>query len=291
MDIEDFHAHRHTLSTPAGELAYVDIGDGPPAVFVHGVLLSSYMWRDAIAELRSERRCLAFDLPGHGRSPLSPQQNLALPDFANLLERFCAALDLDAIDLVANDTGGAVAQIFAAHHRERLRTLTLTNCDAHDEAPPASFEPTVQAARAGQLAPALVELAAHPDRAREALAQGFEHPQQLPDETIGEYFAPFSDLYGAEGAERAISPISADDLLAVEPLLATLDTPTLIAWGTGDTFFDVSLAYWLRDAIARAERVVEIDDGKLFWPAERASELVALLREHWAAHAPLQPSV
>jgi pimeloyl-ACP methyl ester carboxylesterase len=78
---------------------------------------------------------------------------------------------------------------------------------------------------------------------------------------------------------------------AIEPALARLETPTLIAWGTGDTFFDVSPACWLRDAIAGAERVAEIDGGRLFWPRERASELVALAREHWSTHPPAQASV
>ena len=61
--------------------------------------------------------------------------------------------------------------------------------------------------------------------------------------------------------------------------------PTLIVWGTGDDFFELSWAYWLRDAIGGAEEVVEIPDAKLFWPDERPGDLVPHLRRHWAAAA------
>jgi pimeloyl-ACP methyl ester carboxylesterase len=57
-----------------------------------------------------------------------------------------------ASTLVANDTGGAIAQIFAAQHPQRLTSLTLTNSETHDNLPPKAFLPTVLLARAGLLA-------------------------------------------------------------------------------------------------------------------------------------------
>ena len=113
---------------------YVDVGQGPVALFVHGVGTSSYLWRNVIAELRDERRCVAVDLPLHGGS--DPREDLSIPALAEAVEELCDGLGLDQVDLVANDTGGAVAQVFAVRHRERLRTLTLTNCDVHTNTPP-----------------------------------------------------------------------------------------------------------------------------------------------------------
>jgi pimeloyl-ACP methyl ester carboxylesterase len=286
MDLEQFNSQRTTVATRCGEVSYVDAGSGPPAVFVHGVLMSSYLWRDVIAGLAGERRCLALDLPGHGRTPVGPGQDVGLPALADLLEAFCAALELNAVDLVANDTGGAVCQIFAAQHPERISTLALTNCDVHDQIPPEAFTPAVEAARNGLMARALVEMYAQPERAREALAQGFERPERLSDETIHEYFGPFAQLEGARAAERAVTSLDAADLIAAEPRLAELDVPTLIAWGTEDVFFEVKWAHWLERAIKGALPVIEIPGAKLFWPAERPDELIPLLREHWNAHAP-----
>jgi len=283
MDLTDFNAHRSTIHTQAGEISYVDIGTGPTTLFVHGVLMSSYLWRNVIRELAGDRRCVALDLPGHGRTPLNPGQGLALPDLAEWLESFCTALGLEAVDLVANDTGGAIAQVLVARHPKRLRSLALTNCDVHDQIPPEAFKAAVAAAREGLMAPALVEMYAHPEEARRALAQGYEHPERLSDETIREYFGPFRRLEGARGAERVVTSLHAADLLAVESELAKFEVPTLIVWGTGDTFFDVKWAYWLKDAIKGAERMIEIPGAKLFWPDERAAELVPHLRQHWRA--------
>jgi pimeloyl-ACP methyl ester carboxylesterase len=61
--------------------------------------------------------------------------------------------------------------------------------------------------------------------------------------------------------------------------------PTLMVWGTGDTFFDVTTAYWLRDTIPGATGVVTVDGAKLFFPEERPMDLVPHLERHWAAAA------
>src|SRR5262252_6570333 len=60
---------------------------------------------------------------------------------------FLDALQLDRVDVVGNDSGGAIAQVFAAHHPERVRTLCLTNCDVYTNSPPALFRPTVETIR------------------------------------------------------------------------------------------------------------------------------------------------
>jgi pimeloyl-ACP methyl ester carboxylesterase len=129
-------AEKKRVATSAGEIAYVDRGAGPVALFVHGVFLNSYLWRHVIDRVAGVRRCLAVDLLSHGDSPSRPDQDISFRGQAAMLEAFCGALGLDEVDLVANDSGGAIAQIFAARHPERIRTLTLTNCDVHDNYPP-----------------------------------------------------------------------------------------------------------------------------------------------------------
>jgi pimeloyl-ACP methyl ester carboxylesterase len=266
-------------------VSYVDVGNGPVAVFVHGVFTSCHLWRNLISELADERRCVALDLPAHGHTAAADDQ-LDLRAQAELIEELCSALALEEVDVVANDTGGAIAQIHAARHPDRLRTLTLTNCDVPDQLPPDAFKPVVDAARAGQLAPVAQQLAGNVDLARKStFAQCYEHPDRVPEATIREYLGPFADERRALQLERVVASLDAAELRAVEPLLADLGVPTLIAWGTGDVFFDVKWAYWLRDAIGGAREVVEIPDGKLFHPDERAAELAPHVRRHWQAAA------
>ena len=69
MDVNAFLAHRRSLATPSGEIAYTELGAGPAALFVHGVGTSGALWRQVIAELSDTSRCIAVDLPAHGASP------------------------------------------------------------------------------------------------------------------------------------------------------------------------------------------------------------------------------
>src|SRR6185369_8338055 len=164
MQLTELEAHRHSIATRSGEISYIDIDPetpertGPVALFVHGIATNAFLWRNVIGALSTQRRCIALDLPLHGQSPVTAEQDLSLTALAAGLEDFCDALGLTGIDLVANDTGGAIAQIFAARHAERLATLTLTNCDAGDNVPPEGFKPTVELARSGNLAPSAVAL-------------------------------------------------------------------------------------------------------------------------------------
>lgn len=287
MRLEEFTAHHVTAQTRSGPIAYADVGAGPVALFVHGVGTNGYLWHNVIGALAGERRCIAIDLPLHGRTPARPGQDFSLGALAEVVEDFCEALGLTGVDLVANDTGGAVAQIFAARHPGRLRTFTLTNCDTHDNIPPEAFKPVIELAAAGAIAASATAFMADPDLSRQGgIGDGYEHPERLPDEVIRYFTEPV--LGSAEVAgefERFLLALTADDLLAAGPALRELRVPTLIVWGTGDIFFDVKWAHWLRDTIPGGTEVIEVEGAKLFFPEERPGDLVPHLRRHWAAHA------
>jgi pimeloyl-ACP methyl ester carboxylesterase len=292
VNLSELEKHRRTAATAKGEVSYLDVGEGPIAFFVHGIFLNAHLWRRVIAALRSERRCIAVDLPAHGQTSTSPDQDLSAAGQAALLGALCEALELGEVDLVGNDTGGALCQILAVHQRERVRTLTLTNCDAHDNFPPEAFSQGLAAATGGQLAPLLVAMAQDLELARgeAGLALGYENPRALSDEVVRSYMGPFADPARARELERMVNSIDAGDLLAIEPGLEELDVPTLIVWGTGDVFFELDWAYWLRDHIPGAREVVEIEGGKLFFPDERAAELMPHLERFLGEHSPLDVS-
>jgi len=287
MNLRDFDAHRHSASPGSGSLSYVDVGKGPTALFVHGVGTNAYLWRHVIADLSDGHRCIALDLPLHGQSPACDDQDFSLGGLAATIENFCDALGLDEIDLVANDTGGAIAQVFAVRQPGRLRTFTLTNCDVHDNLPPEPFRPTVELARRGQLVPIASRLAADPELARTSgiFSESFEHPERLSDEEVRAYLEP---VLGTERAarqfERLLTALDAADLMAIEPALSHLTVPTLLVWGTADENFRLHWAHWLRDRIPGIVDLVEVDGGRLFFPAERADELAGPLRTLWARH-------
>jgi pimeloyl-ACP methyl ester carboxylesterase len=269
--------------TRFGEIAYTERGEGPAALFVHGVMLNGYLWRHVIDRVADMRRCIAIDLMAHGATRISANQDVSFTAQAEMLAAFCDSLGLDQVDLVANDSGGGIAQIFAAHHPDRLRTLTLTNCDAHDNWPPKAAEPLWNAAMQGHLGDIGRRLLGDVDAARTGFANVYEHPERISAETFQTYLAPlFADRQAIRNLERWFaSSHDCSQTVVVEPLLRRLDAPTLIVWGTADIFFPVKWAYWLRGAIPGARQVVELEGAKLFFPEERPDEFAQALRAHW----------
>jgi pimeloyl-ACP methyl ester carboxylesterase len=283
MFLAGFDNHRQLIQTPSADISYVELGAGPTALFVHGVATNAYLWADLVRQVADVRRCLAIDLPVHGQSPARPDQRMTIGAFADLLFEFCAGLHLDKVDVVAHDTGGAVAQVFAGRHPELLASLTLTNCDTHDNVPPEAFAPTVELARAGQIVPAAPALLADLAAARSTLfAPGYEDPEFLTLDMMEAFLQPILGTpAAAEKLQELIASLEPTDLLAAEPALRKLDVPALIAWATADEFFDVKWAYWLHDLLPGAQQVVEVEGAKLFFPHERAAELAGHLRDFW----------
>jgi pimeloyl-ACP methyl ester carboxylesterase len=287
-ELERLDQHRHQVRTRSGPASYVDSGGpGRPVLLVHGVGTSSLLWRNVISELDGERRCVAFDLPLHGHTPAAPDQDFSLPGLARFIADGCDALGLSGLDLVANDTGGAVSQVFAATHPERLNTLTLTNCEAHDNMPPPALRLGDRLLRLGLPLWRLAGLlTGDPARGRQRFfGSGYEDVSHLPVDVSRAMLDPVLGAPArARQFQRLMTELRRRDLLAAEPALRGLQVPTLIVWGTADSFFRTKWAYWLRDTIPGATGVTEIEGGRLFFPDERAGELVAALRQHWAAH-------
>ena len=148
-----------------------------------------------------------------------------------------------------------MAQVFAAHYPRRIRTLTLTNCDVHDNFPPEAFRPFVDLAESGEFGPMVAAMAADLALARSdvGFGMGYAHPEQLSDAILASYLAPFIADQG-KGLERLLTASSAADLMAVAPLLAELHAPTMVAWGTGDSFFAAEWADRLESMIPGVER-------------------------------------
>ena len=287
-DVERLDKQRGQVRTRSGPASYIDTGGpGRPVLLVHGVGTSSYLWRNLIAELDGQRRCVALDLPLHGHTPAAAGQDFSLPGLARFVDDCCDALGLTGADLVANDTGGAVSQVFAATHPERLHTFTLTNCEAHTNMPPPGLRLPDLLIRMGLPLWRLGgRLTRDPARGRQRFyGAGYQDVTRLPvDVARAMLDAVLGTPARARQFQRLMAGLHRRDLLAAEPALRQLQVPTLIVWGTADRFFDRKWAYWLRDTIPGASEVVEIDGGRLFFPDERAPELATALRRHWAAH-------
>lgn len=276
----------HHVETPSGRVAYVEKGSGPLALFVHGVVLNKHMWRRQLEALSDIRRCIAVDLLAHGDTDIGPDQDVSVTANANMLREFLDTLRIDQVDLIGNDSGGGICQIFAALNPSRVRSLTLTNCDTHDNWPPEAFKPFVDMVAAGGLSETvnamLVDKSIY--RSPGALGPAYEDPNVETDEDIEIYLRPHvRSEQRTRDLQRFVGAFDNRHTLAIDDRLAQLSAPTLIAWGTDDVYFPVQWAHWLAKTIPGAKVPVELRGARLFFPIERAGVFNDLVRNHWMA--------
>src|SRR5260370_38401658 len=111
-----------------------------------------------------------------------------------MLKAVLDSLSISTVDLIANNSGGAVAQLFVTHYSQRVRTLLLTNCDTEPDSPPAAVLPVIELARAGKFADEwLVPWLAGKGLARSEKGLGgqrYANPAHPTDEAIEGYLGP-----------------------------------------------------------------------------------------------------
>ncbi len=272
------------IKTPSGDIAYLERGTGPVAIFVHGVLVNSYIWRHQLTTLSAQRRCIALDLMTHGDTETHDDQDLSSAAQASMLAEFINALGIGQVDLIGNDGGGAICQLYAVAHPDRVRTLTLTNCDAHDNWPPVAFKGFVDMCAAGGLKSTLQAMFENKAvfRSPAALGPCYEDASTVSDETIEIYLRPhLTNAKRIAALEKFVAAFDNRQTVAIEGSLRRLNVPTLVIWGDDDVYFDVKWGRWLKDVIPGARRLVELKRARLFFPEERPDEFNEQVRLFW----------
>ena len=262
-----------------GPIRYRDEGSGPPVVFVHGALVDGTLWTPVVQRLAGRVRCVVPDMPlGSHRAPMARDADLSPTGLAQLVADLLEALDLRDVTLVGNDTGGAICQLVATRHPERLGRLVLTNCDAFDNFPPKAFRTLVLAARTHTLTASMQPLRARAPR-RLPFAYGRLTKHRAPDAVLDGWVDPFlADRGVRRDARRFLAKLNPELLLDNTARLAEFAKPVLIAWAREDPFFPVEHAHRLA-AIFPQARVVEIDDAHAFVSLDQPARLAELIGE------------
>ena len=106
------------------DMAYVDVGEGDPIVFLHGNPTPSYLWRNIIPYLIPFGRCLAPDFVGMGNSGNAPDGSYRFVDHRRYLDSWFEAMGLKRnVILVVHDWGSALGFSWAQRHPERIKAL------------------------------------------------------------------------------------------------------------------------------------------------------------------------
>jgi pimeloyl-ACP methyl ester carboxylesterase len=258
---------------------WLEHGEGPPVVLVHGIPTSPGLWRHVVPLVPG--RCLALEMRGYGASiPDGEGRDLGLAAQAQRLLRWLEDLGVQAPVLVGHDLGGGVAQIAAAQAPQRFAGLVLTNAVCYDSWP----IPSVKAMQRGAavlrhlpetaLYPTFVQLLhrGHDDRAR-AL------------ESIGVHWQHYVTHGAARSLMRQVSALDVQDTLAVADRLPALGLPARVVWGDADGFQKV--AYGRRLADDLGTRLQTIRGGRHFTPEDHPEVIAEAVRDLLAA----RPSV
>jgi pimeloyl-ACP methyl ester carboxylesterase len=270
--------HRE-LSLPEGRILYRELGSGPPIVFVHGLLVDSRLWRHVAPALAEGHRCILPELPlGSHTLAMPPEAELTPPRLGRLIADVLAALELEDATIVANDTGGALTQIAAAHHPERMGRIVLTNCDAYDNFLPPAFRPLQWGARV----PGFVELIAQSMRLGAIrdlpIAYGMLSKKGLDRELTASWVRPVQRDAGVRrDVRKVLRGIHRRYTNEAAQRLRTFEKPVLLAWGADDRFFKPSFAERLAGDIPTA-RLELIEDSRTFVPEDQPERLVELVR-------------
>nr|WP_233176126.1 alpha/beta hydrolase [Dyella sp. ASV24] len=287
-EAKDWTASRRFLSTRFGDIAYTDRGSGQVALFLHGFPLNSYQWRGAIERLSPYRRCIAPDSLGLGYTRVADGVNITPATQVQMLIALLDKLSIRDVDIIANDSGGAIAQLFFTLHPERVRTVLLTNCDVENNCPPPAVLPVIELARKGRFAGEwLAPWVADKDLARSDKGLGgmtFTYPDKLADETIDMYLGPLVQSPARKALTNAYAMgLAPNPLAGTEASLRKSQIPVRIVWGTGDNIFSPDDAAYLDHALPRSQGVRRIDGAKLFFPEEFPDVIAEEARRLWAA--------
>lgn len=242
----DWPAVTHRTRVDGSEMSYVDIGEGPALVFVHGLGGSWQNWLENLPHFARAHRCIAMDLGGFGASD-PVDGDVSMERYARSVAELMEQLGIASAGVIGNSMGGFIALELAIRFPERVERLVLVSAavlwQEYRHA-----KPLVTLANATEVVAARV-LAEVPDwvlrrpRARtQALRFGgirAEVPRELQRELL-------------LTARRTAGFLPALQGLSSYPLrdeLQSVRCPTLIVWGTKDPLVGVGHAKELESLI------------------------------------------
>ncbi|MEZ4234947.1 MAG: alpha/beta hydrolase [Myxococcota bacterium] len=218
-------------------------GSGPPLLLVHGALCDGQLWDGVVARLRDRFTCIVPQMPlGSHRRPLPAGADRSPAGHAARLAALVDALGTGPVTLVGNDSGGAICQVLAAEHADRVERLILTNCDALDVFPPPAYAYLGLVTRIpGAFAAMALALNALPVLARFPTAYGWL-ADRLDSALLRSWIAPLRDPAVRADTAAFFRDVHPRVTLRAARQLARGRVPVHLLWGERDPFFRVSLA-------------------------------------------------
>ncbi|WP_306052474.1 alpha/beta fold hydrolase [Natronococcus wangiae] len=256
------------------EVAYHEAGpdgDDPPVVFLHGIPTWSFLWRDVVPTIATERRTIAPDLLGYGNSAMTDDFDRSIRAQEVMLESLLAELDLETVSLVAHDIGGGVALRFAAHNPDAVGKLVLSNAVCYDSWP-VEFVTNLGLPKTADLDRSALE-----GRLESAFVDGAYGAAD--PEFVDGMKAPWLTDEGHVSLVR--NAVATNTNHTTELDYGAIDAETLLLWGEDDVMQPYSYAERLAEDLERAE-LAPLSDAYHWVPEDRSEAYRDRLREFLA---------
>jgi pimeloyl-ACP methyl ester carboxylesterase len=281
LDI-DWSSHQRWVNVDGTPVNTIELGEGPPMLFVHGLSGSWPNWLEQLPIFAADRRVLAIDLPGFGSSPM-PDREITISGYARLLDRLLGELGIDAAAVVGNSMGGFIAAELAIAYPQRVERLVLVSAAGistydeprvHRAIPSLMRTERILAATGAWVASKSDAVARRPRLREAALNVVLRHPSRIPAALAAEQIRGA----GKPGFLPALQAILEYDFRDRLPEIAC---PTLIVWGDSDRLVNVRDADTFAELIPNSRKVIFEDTGHMAM-LERPAAFNALLRDFLA---------
>lgn len=258
-------ATEQVVQTSAGPVRVREVGEGPPILFVHGLLVDGQVWNATASALAARYRCVIPDLPlGSHSRPMLPGADLSPTGIARLLGELVDLLDLTDVTVVANDSGGAITQLWMADGARGVARVVLATVDAFDNFPPAAFRIYPLLAKSPAALKAVLGSTRFKPVRHQPLAYGLLTHRAIDDSLAKAWLRPSKAQAGVGRDLRAfLLGLDPGALIEAEPRIASFDRPVLLAWAPEQRWFPIEHADRLAALLPDA-RVVEIEGSGAF---------------------------
>lgn len=246
-------------------------------LFVHGYSASKDNWNQLAYRLNDQYRLIAIDLLGHGKTDLDPNNNYLLMNQVKLLQDFIAALNISKIHLIGNSMGGGVSLLFALHHPDKTRTLTLIDSAGVHSPTLSPFETALQE---GKNILAVQDLASF----EKMISLVFYDPPWIPmgfKNVIVERATPHYDHYQYVLSEILKSNDIWRESGRIYGLMPELQVDTLLIWGRQDNVLNVSSVDVFNQHLPKVESHIIEECGHVPM-IEKPDETAALIEQFFA---------
>lgn len=261
-------------------IRYIDEGEGPPVVLVHGFASSLDAWTPMLAELEKRHRVIALDLKGFGWSD-RPEGDYSPAAEARIVLGLMKRRGVDRAAIVAHSWGSSIALAAALDSPERVSRIALYDAWVYEDQLPTFFVMS----RADGVGEALFNLF-YTERPDEKLTLAF-YDKHVVTEKLAEDVERAMDRPGTVAA--ALAAVRGQRYEEIERRYHTIDKPTLLLWGREDVVTPVRYGERLSKELPRAKLVVYPQCGHFPMIEARSAstaELVRFLDEPDAAAPP-----